>query len=82
MVQSCGNRDDWCNAHLALVDSRTDVGECYGKLRSVRHKEDPTVIFYGMNPYGNGCRYNTKKVRYDRDPKRNEPIDIIYDREA
>ena len=45
------------------------------------NKEIPQIPYYGLIPYGNSPR-NLKKVSYSGQLTADEPIDIIYNREA
>lgn len=76
----------WSDSVLAIVDCRTRLADCWRTLEKVYEEEECSpgheVQFYGLSHERMLHFLNLRKTREEDTLAWDEPIDIIYDREA
>ena len=74
--------DNWWGVLVAFVDSKLAVNKCKDSLLSVHKKSSRKNFSYGIYPSCDDCPYNVKKAFSHGELSFNEPINILYNRQA
>ena len=77
LIKPCGVDNDWYGTILALMAHQIPVDQCRKKFYSLRNKDDPEALVYGLYPQDQ-YRFNLKGDSNGSHIPRDEPIIINY----